>query len=54
MKVRASRCNIVWNARENPRTPVSAPTPAATARITKRNRPEEARVSRQAIFAAVR
>ncbi len=35
MKVRASRCSMVWKAREKPRTPVSDPTPAATARITK-------------------
>src|ERR1019366_2059159 len=53
IKLRASRCSMVWNAREKPRTPVSEPTPAATARITNRKRPEDARVSRHAIFAAV-
>src|SRR4051812_40809750 len=54
MKPRASCCSVVWNAREKPRTPVSAPTPAATARMTNKKRPEEARVSRQAILRAVR
>jgi hypothetical protein len=43
MKPRASRWRMVWKAREKPRTPVREPTPAATARMTKRKRPEEAR-----------
>jgi hypothetical protein len=42
-----------WNERLNPRTPVSEPTPTATASITNPNLNDEARASRQAILQAV-
>src|SRR5579864_4330777 len=53
ISVRAWLNSMSWNARLNPRTPVSDPTPTATARITNPNFNDDARASRQAIFAAV-
>src|SRR5258708_4003130 len=53
IKVRAWLKSISWNEGLNPRTPVSEPTPTATARITNRNLNEDERASRQAILNAV-
>src|SRR5580658_5949913 len=50
IKVRAWLSRRWWKARLKDRTPVSAPTPTATARITKRNLAGEERKSRQAIL----
>ena len=52
--VRASVVSIAWKLSLNPRTPESAPTPAATASTTNRNLVIDERVSRQAMRAAVR
>ncbi len=51
--LRALSSNVVRNADENPRTPVSAATPIATDKITNVNRPREECSSRVAIRAAV-
>src|SRR6187402_3206902 len=53
INVRASFNSIPRKAREKPRTPVSDPTPTATARITKANLAAEWRESRQASRSAV-
>ena len=53
IRVRASRSSMWRKERLKPRTPVSEPTPMATARTTKRNLAREARISRQAMRMAV-
>ncbi len=54
ISVRASRTSMLRKARLKLRTPVRAPTPTATARMTNRNLAGEERDSRQAILNAVR
>jgi hypothetical protein len=49
---RARSSSVARNVDENPRTPVSAATPIATERITKKNFPRDDRISRAAIFTA--
>src|SRR5690348_1548563 len=53
INLRASRVSMPRKASLNPRTPVNAPTPSATATITKTKRVEDARASRHAILTAV-
>src|SRR6266567_1268584 len=53
IRVRASRSSMPRKESLNPRTPVSEPTPAATASITNRNLARAERASRRAIFSAV-
>ena len=54
MMVRASWESVDSKLWLKPRTPESAPTPAATPNTTNRNLTSEDRVSRQAMRAAVR
>src|ERR1700722_4833730 len=54
MMLRARSSSVPRNEALNPRTPVSAATPIATERITKKNFPRDDRISRAAIFAADR
>ncbi len=49
MRVRAWLRSMRRKERLKPRTPVSEPTPTATARMTKRKRTRAARNSRQAM-----
>src|SRR5712692_2216738 len=53
MSVRASRRSMLRKESLKPRTPVSEPTPAATARMTNRNLARAERASRRAILSAV-
>src|SRR5882724_4624384 len=53
MRVRASRRSMPRKESLKPRTPVSEPTPAATARMTKRNLARAERASLRAILKAV-
>src|ERR1700733_12856857 len=52
--LRARFSNVARNDVEKPRTPVSAATPMATERMTKKNFPREDRISLAAILAAER
>ena len=52
MMLRARVSKAPRNDVLNPRTPVSAATPIATERMTKKNLPREDRISRAAIRAA--
>ena len=53
MMARARVRSVERKDAEKPRTPVSAATPMATERMTKRNLPREERSSRDAMRAAV-
>jgi hypothetical protein len=46
--------NVARNEELKPRTPVSAATPIATDKMTKKNLPRDERISREAIFEAER
>jgi hypothetical protein len=54
MRLRARFSSVPRKDEENPLTPVSAATPIATERMTKKNFPREECISRAAILAADR
>jgi hypothetical protein len=54
MIARALVSRVARKEFENPRTPVSAATPIATDKMTKKNFPRDERISRAAILAADR